>query len=630
MAAPHSTKRAARRSAPTAVAPLPRASSRAVWWRVALVLFAGALAYGNSLAGPFIFDDTSSIVDNPSIRDWHASTALFPAREVPTAGRPLVNGSLALNYAVGGLNVRGYHVWNIAVHLLCGVLVFACIRRTLELPRVPERWRRRSLDVAFAVALLWILHPLNSEVVDYVTERTESMMAAFYLLTIYANARSLTSQRPHVWQSAAVLFCLLGMGCKESMVTAPVAVVVYDVLFAFGSLREALRERWRYYGLLAATWLALAALLRSGPRIHSAGFSTGVSVWTYLLNQTVMITRYLRLAVWPNALVLYYGLPRPLTALDVLPYALVVVALAALTVFALRRRPMLGFLGAWFFITLAPASSIVPIATEVGAERRMYLPLLACVVLAVLGLVWVCERFTRPRAIAIAALVAAAAALATATMSRNREYRSALVMAETVRERWPSPAADAMLGQQLAIAGRHDEAIAHLRTAAPGYPKARYHLGGELFNAGRLDEAVPELETFVRDAPVLVEAVPARTMLGRVFMIRQQWSRAEEQLRAVLTMAAPGSEAYTTALGFLADTLFGEERFDEAAALYRTYLSSRPTDGGAVTNLGISLDATGKSQEALAAFRRAVQLNPGDAAARRNLDLALESMRQQR
>jgi Flp pilus assembly protein TadD len=95
-------------------------------------------------------------------------------------------------------------------------------------------------------------------------------------------------------------------------------------------------------------------------------------------------------------------------------------------------------------------------------------------------------------------------------------------------------------------------------------------------------------------------------------------------------MAAPGSEAYTTALGFLADTLFGEERFDEAAALYRTYLSSRPTDGGAVTNLGISLDATGKSQEALAAFRRAVQLNPGDAAARRNLDLALESIRQQR
>jgi tetratricopeptide (TPR) repeat protein len=242
----------------------------------------------------------------------------------------------------------------------------------------------------------------------------------------------------------------------------------------------------------------------------------------------------------------------------------------------------------------------------------------------------VSERFTRPRTIAIAALVAAAAVLAAATMSRNREYRSALVMAETVRERWPSPGADAMLGQQLAIAGRHDEAIAYLRTAAPGYPKARYHLGGELFNAGRLDEAMPELETFVREAPVFAEAVPARTMLGRVFMIRRQWSRAEEQLRAVLTMAAPGSEAYTTALGFLADTLFGEDRFDEAAALYRTYLSSRPIDSGAVTNLGISLAATGNTQEALAAFRLAVQINPRDPAARRNLELALESERERR
>jgi hypothetical protein len=140
------------------------------------------------------------------------------------------------------------------------------------------------------------------------------------------------------------------------------------------------------YSALAGTWVILAVLLQAGARIHSAGFSAGVSPWTYLLNQTVMLVRYLRLAVWPNGLVVNYGWPRPLALVDVLPAALLIVALIALTGLALRRRPMLGFLGAWFFLTLAPTSSILPIATEVGAERRMYLPLIALVALALIGL----------------------------------------------------------------------------------------------------------------------------------------------------------------------------------------------------------------------------------------------------
>src|SRR5262249_9476793 len=152
---------------------------------------------------------------------------------------------------------------------------------------------------------------------------------------------------------------------------APVMMVLYDRVFVFDSVKKALRARWRLYAGLAASWLVLAFLLSSSPRASSAGFSIGVSPWTYLLNQTVMIVRYLRLAVWPRALAVDYGWPVPLTLTDVLPEALLVLALAAATIAALIRRPPLGFLGAWFFITLAPSSSIVPIATEVGAERRM-------------------------------------------------------------------------------------------------------------------------------------------------------------------------------------------------------------------------------------------------------------------
>lgn len=101
------------------------------WWMAAIVI-AGGLTYANSLSGPFVFDDRGTVLDNPTIRSlWHRDV-LFPPAETPVAGRPVVNASFAVNYALDGLDVRGYHIGNIAVHLLCGLLVFAVVRRTLE------------------------------------------------------------------------------------------------------------------------------------------------------------------------------------------------------------------------------------------------------------------------------------------------------------------------------------------------------------------------------------------------------------------------------------------------------------------------------------------------------------------
>src|SRR6185295_11314849 len=176
----------------TPASPALPAPRDAVGWRVGVLLLATALVYANSLSGPFIFDDRASISGNASIRTWSADI-LSPAREVPTAGRPVVNLSLAINFALGGFDVRGYHLWNIAMHLLCTTLLFGCVRRTLEMPRIPPAVQQRSIVLAFAAALVWALHPLNTEVVDYVTQRTESMMALCYLLTFYASARAIGS-----------------------------------------------------------------------------------------------------------------------------------------------------------------------------------------------------------------------------------------------------------------------------------------------------------------------------------------------------------------------------------------------------------------------------------------------------
>ena len=151
---------------------------------------AGALAYVNALDQPFMFDDMAAIVDNDSIKRLTDPEVLRPERERPVAGRPLVNLSFAINYAIGGLNVFGYRLVNLALHVVCGLLLFAIVREALSLPALPAVLSARRTGVGFVAALLGMVHPLTSEVVLYVTQRTESMMALFYLLTLYASLRA--------------------------------------------------------------------------------------------------------------------------------------------------------------------------------------------------------------------------------------------------------------------------------------------------------------------------------------------------------------------------------------------------------------------------------------------------------
>ena len=604
-----------------------------VAWLAAAIVAAGFLAYANGLSGPFVFDDQLSIVENPSIRRWwQPSAVLFPERELPVAGRPLVNLSFALNYAVGGLNVFGYHLVNVAFHLLCALLVFGLVRRTLRLASLaqggpvrlaPLAEGEQLTNIAFAAALLWTLHPLTTEAVNYVTQRTELMMAFFYLLTLYASARAWRDAHARRWQTVAIASCAAGMACKESMVTAPLMVVLYDAIFLFGSLKLALAARWRFYVGLALSWALLVALTWSGPRIHSAGFSSGVSPWVYLLNQTVMITQYLHLSVWPQSLVANYGWPAALTLADVFPYTFLIAALLALTVGALIRYPAFGFLGAWFFVTLAPTSSIVPIATEVGAERRMYLSLIAVIVLALVLL----SRLKLRPAMAAVVVLACAAALAAGTVTRNRDYRSALQLARTAVERRPTSVARHALATELLNAGDTDEAMVHLRQAVDGAPRARYTLGVELLKQGDTNAGIDELQHFLRAQPLLLEAVSARQLLGQALAERQQWPHAIEQYRLVLSMNPTRTQRLDTQ-ALLGMALVQAERYDEAVSLYRAYLTERPGDVDALSHLGLALLTTNNLDEGLGAFRRAVELDPGNGEMRRNLAAALFDRRE--
>jgi len=382
-------------------------------------IVAAAVAFGAALRGPFQFDDVAAIARNQTIdRLWPLGVPLNPPPRTAVSGRPVVNYSLAISNAINaalgvsesplGLpssQAAGYRVANILIHLLCGLLLFGVIRRTMRGSKLSKDWEAIADPVAGIVAMIWLVHPLNTEAVDYAIQRTELVVSLLYLTTLYASVRAWDAVKPRArlsWCAASVISCFLGMCSKEVMVSAPLAVLLYDRAFRDESWRTLFATRRLFYAALFATLIPLAVIVSGGARSDSVGFTHGIAWYEYLYSQGWAIARYVKLALWPDRLTYDYGSDAihgvggglGLAALSIVGGATLVVWIRGA-----REWMWLAFLSAWFFILLAPSSSFVPIRTEIAAERRMYLALVPIVLSIVIGLeilrrrlAVVCER----------------------------------------------------------------------------------------------------------------------------------------------------------------------------------------------------------------------------------------------
>jgi tetratricopeptide (TPR) repeat protein len=594
----------------------------------AVIVLAGLAAYAGSFTGALLYDDLASIADNPAIRHlapWAQSTAAQAAGGLTTSGRPLLRFSLAVNYALGGSQIWGYHAANLAIHLLAGLCLFGVARRTLR------RWGgTEATPAAWAIALLWTLHPLQTEAVSYLVQRAESLMGLLYLLTLYGFIRGVEaadSRRASGWLGVSWLACLLGMATKEVMVTAPLMVLLYDRTFAAGTFRSAWAGRKAYYAGLAATWLPLAAFVAStgGNRGGTAGFGVAVSAWAYALTQFQALARYLWLAVWPHPLVFEYGIFWVRGAGDLLPYAVPVLLLLGATIWALLRPAgrarAAGFLGAWFFGILAP-SSLTPGTMQMIVEHRMYLPLAGVIAAVVLGARALLEKAGAPGPIRLLVLAGAAAAAGALTFQRNEIYRSAVaIWSDTVARRPDNALAVYNLGvawdqeqQFSAAAGQFSRAI-ELR---PDLAAPRYDLGFALIQMGRPAEAVDPYEAALRIDPHSAMAQEglglALAALGRLEEARAHY---EEAIRL-----QPG---YARAQDNLGNVLLRLRQLPEAAGHYAEAVRLDPQSVVARYNLANALLRLGRPAEAAAQYAAVLQLRPGDPAALAALERARQA-----
>lgn len=587
-------------------------------------MLVGCAVYANSLHGPFIFDDQPAIVENPAIRDLRELPRwiLNPSAPSPVSHRPVVLASLALNYAIGELDVRGYHAVNLAVHILCALLIFGVVRRTLRGEALRDRFGPPSGGIALAVALLWMVHPLVTDTVDYVTQRTESIMAFFYLLTLYCAIRAADSRHRVTWVVASILACSMGMASKESMITAPVMIALYDWAYRSDPVEKVLRRRWPLYLGLAATMPIIAALHRIGEFYPTVGFETGVTATDYALAQARLILHYLRLCVWPRPLALDYGLARPQQLSDAIPYLAGLGVLVSSTLVILWKRPPLGFLGIWFFGILAPSSSFVPVASEVGAERRVYLSLIAVIVLAVVAVYALLSTGRRRRAAAAtpqrrirveAVLVALVAlGLAAATIQRNALYRNPIALWQSSVEAVPDVArAHYNLGVELSNAKRYEESSEHYRRAIqlnPVYGRAIVNLANDYQKMGKLAEAISQYRQAIRLDPghglahYNLSVLLAQT--GRIALAARH-AREAVDIR-------PNDPGAANNLAWLLVRLPDEWSANQKEAVQVAEHAARLTgyrNGEILDTLALTYAGVGRFREAVAVQREAIRLS---------------------
>ena len=581
------------------------------------------IAYANTFHVPFIFDDQINIVENSSIRNFLSIIqVLAPPFGTGVAGRPIVNFTLALNYAISGENPWSYHLLNLMIHLSAALCLFGIVRRSFLSESLQGNYGDAATPLAFSCALIWALHPLQTQAVTYTIQRCESLMGLCFLLTFYFAIRGWQSVAPQRWHLAAILSFLVGIGVKEVIIVAPILLFVYDLLFFHGDPKNAIKRSPLLYAGLSFGLLCLGLLVTAGGTASSGTGRITFSALDYWVTQPGVILHYLRLTLWPYSLSLDYGWPIARLQ-DAWPSISIIAMLMIISFWALIKRYPIGYLAAWFFAGLAP-TSLLPLP-DAAFEHRMYLASIAVVVIMVTGVYKSLDRAVKRwtgnevrrnmirRKGSLYLLILTAVSLGILTYARNVDYGSDIsIWAAAVREYPENSRAHANLGNAFLQEERIEKALAHL------YVALRLETG----NARRHEGAL-SYEEYLRIRPVYAKV---QDNLGWAWLQKGNVPVAILHLQEALK----ANPHYATAFAHMGIALHLQGKQSGAMNYFQRAIRLNPFDPDIHVNLGATLRLEGKLFEALEQFREALRLMPRKASAHYGIGMVLKQQGEKR
>jgi tetratricopeptide (TPR) repeat protein len=335
-----------------------------------LLLTAGVIAYWNSFDVPFVFDDFTTIQSNSSVQ-FGDSLVGIPSN---LWFRTLLYMTFAANYALGGQNVWGYHLVNLLIHLLNGVLIY--VLATEIFSRASTRLPTNVL--AFFASAFFLVHPVQTESVTYISSRSELLSTLFYILAVLLFVRRRPEKIGFAFSLIIAAILALALGVKETTISLPAALLVYDFVFiSNGEIRRVL-SRWRFHATFIAGGFAAAVYLVTFGNLRGSvgAAAAGIEPVSYFLTELRVILRYIQIIFLPVGLNLAYDFPISDSPIDprVLLSGVILLGLLGCAWWLRKRQPVASFSILWFFVTLAPTSSLFPI-NDVIFEHRLYLPM---------------------------------------------------------------------------------------------------------------------------------------------------------------------------------------------------------------------------------------------------------------
>ncbi|MFH0921523.1 MAG: tetratricopeptide repeat protein [Fibrobacterota bacterium] len=603
---------------------------------VLLIILAAIVPYLNTFNASFQFDDESAIVANGIVQKGSPTEIIraYPHRFVGYF-------SFALNYRLHGLSVTGYHIVNITIHVLASLLLFAFARMLMRSPTLRGNAGERTPLFA---ALLFAVHPVQTQAVTYIVQRLASLAALWYLLslTAYVKARliavgeasgGITRDAPvgrlygWVMYAIAIAAGVLGMFTKETVATLPLAIVLIEAFFFCDRLPE-LRSKWKtllpfllLLLIVPVNYILMGKAGAAGIADLLPGDQQAIPRFNYLLTQFNVVRTYLWLTLCPVSLNLDYDIPVTPSLFHgfTFPSFLLIAALIILGVRLYRRDRLLSFGVLFFFLALSVESSLLPI-WDVCFEHRLYLPLIGFALVVPRTL----ERFVRNTKLYTGLLAAVVLVLGMMTHERNKVWQTPLTLWEDVVKKAPGKArGHNNLGMAYAEKKQTREAFLEYQAAVrirPKYDDARYNLGNLYREAGRPEKAVEEYRIVLAYHP---DYVKAWLNLGVAWFALGKNAEAAAAYRQVMRLDPRYPDAY-----YNMGNLYLRSAIPDSAILYYTQaLAVRPVHAGTYNNIGVAYMQAGRAAEGIAAFRRALEIVPGFPDAIANLKDALGGKR---